>query len=199
MYDNLQLQKSSHVSQDQHSHNDAPLQEMVEALSATQLQATARTAGGSAPSCSDAILSDARQAVLACANLNDVHTELARLSPAGKLQPSLRKALSIVEHPDAFLDGFVPAGTKERSGTTKRRTKRKRRGRKRRQMRPSGVAGLEQRAVQDSSLHFALHEFKWGNSICSHALNDLAPKQTERAASVLAQPLGFQSRTDPAR
>jgi hypothetical protein len=167
------------------------LQGLIEALNTMQLQSTTRVAGGSTPACSNVILSAARHAMHSRG-----HEERTQASPAGRLQPSLRCALSIVEHPDAFLDGFVPGGAKERTSTGKK-GKRRRKRRKGKRIRASGIAGLEQRAAQDSTLQAALHELKWGNSICTRALDDLAPRQVGRASNVPAQPLGFQARPPP--
>ena len=111
---------------------------------------------------------------------------------AGRLQPSLRRALRVVAHPEAFNNGYMPEELQATPGTKVKRRKGRRRRRKRKVAVTAGIAGLEQRATDDALLHEALSEYKWRASLARHAAKDPAimPGQRVRAYSVPAEPVG---------
>ena len=119
---------------------------------------------------------------------------------AGRLQPHLRRAMRVVAHPDAFLDGYFPeelrlggagAGAAPKG---KKKGKKTRRRRKRRAAPASGVAGLEHRAADNAALYEAMSEFKWSASIAAHAMTTLVPKQRVRANAIPAEAVGYVGR-----
>lgn len=163
------------------------VQILISALSALQIARSSAAESTHA----EQILCDAKQALAAL----DAQQHKGRGDPAlaSRLQPSLRKALGVVGHTDAFLDGFAPPRVAAR-----KRGKRRRRRRKKPAV-ASGVAGLEERAATDAALQAAMVEYKWGRSVCTRAAVDLAPtRPLGSAGSEPLGPLGFQSRKPPA-
>ena len=117
---------------------------------------------------------------------------------AGRLQPHLRRAMRVVAHPDAFMDGYFPeelqSGGAGAAPKGKKKGKKARRRRKRRAAPARGVAGLEHRAADDAALYEAMSEFKWSASIAAHAMTTLVPKQRVRASTIPAEAVGYVGR-----
>lgn len=116
---------------------------------------------------------------------------------SGKLQPSMRRAMRVVAHPHAFFDGYFPEELKApaKAGSTPRKKRRmRRRRRKRGAVAVSGFAGLEQRSAEDGTLHAAVQEFKWKDSLARHAAAALLPRQRVLGSHVDRAAVGAVSR-----